>query len=430
MSPDTLLKLAREYDRKGHLNEAAASYQRAAATAEESGELRVAAEALRSLAVVHCRRQDGPTARAHCERSERLARAAADPDLIAEALNTAGGLELMDERFGPAREHFLAAASIARNPDLHGRIEQNLATVAGGQGDFVEALVRYQNSLAGFEAASNQAGCAVAYHNLGVASSDLRRWKDADRYFRQCLDALRSSGGDLHLRGLATLNHSDALAGLDRLNEARRAAETAVGIFEELQSPRELADAYVALGTVLRRSGDLAAAKSRLRIAVEVAGVASCVAGEANARRELALTLAQLGCTGAAVAAMADATVMLERARPAGPPTGTLLLDYPASVRAWGDLLAILIPGTAARSEAAGTSALAIARALGCDEATQARVRVAGFLHALDPEWVAEDGLPWDVRSILRDLGPRETLEAQIVSVVATVQRPAAPPLA
>ena len=424
MRPDTLLKLAREYDRKGHFDEAVAAYQRAAATAEEAGQLPVAAEALRRHAVLHCKRQDGPAARALCARSERVARAVGDPDLISEALNTAGGLELMDERFPLARERFLAAASIARNPDLQGRIEQNLATVAGSLGDFVEALVRYQNSLAGFEAAGNQAGCAVAYHNLGVASSDLRRWADADRYFRLCLDALRSSSGDLHLRGLATLNHSHALAGLEQLGAARRAAELAAGIFEELKAPRELADAYVALGTVLRRSGDLAAAHARLRIAVEVAAVASCVAGEAEARRELALTLAQLGCTDDAVAAMAEATVMLERARPAGPPTGTLLLDYPASVRAWGDLLAVLDAGAGAQAEAAGTSALTMARALGCDESTQARVRVAAFLHGLDPEWVADGGLPWDVRSILLDLGPRKTLEAQIVGLVATARQP------
>ncbi|HKT61576.1 MAG TPA: hypothetical protein VJQ46_16085, partial [Gemmatimonadales bacterium] len=69
--------------------------------------------------------------------------------------------------------------------------------------------------------------------------------------------------------------------------------------------------------------------------------------------------------------------------------------------------------------ESAGTAALSLARALGCDEATQARVRVAGFLHDLDPGWVPEGGLPWDVRSILRDLGPRESLEAQIVALAA-----------
>jgi len=425
VSPDTLLRLAREYDRKGHLNEAVASYHRAAATAEESGELRVAAEALRRLAVVHCKRQDGSAARELCERSERVARVAADADLIAEALNTAGGLELMDERFDLARERFLAAGSIARSPDLQGRIEQNLATVAGGQGDFVEALVRYQNSLAGFEAASNQAGCAVAYHNLGVASGDLRRWADADRYFGRCLEALHTSGGDLHLRGLASLNHAHALAWLGRLREARRAAEAAAGIFEELQSPREVADAYVALGTVLRRSGELPAAQARLRMAAEVAAVARCAASEAEARRELALALAELGCIGDAVACMGEATVLLERAKPAGPPSGTLLLDYPASVRAWGDLLAVLSPGAAERAEAAGTNALSVARALGCDEPTQARVRIAGFLHALDPEWVAEGGLPWDVRSILRDRAARQTVEAQIVALVATGPRPA-----
>ena len=116
---------------------------------------------------------------------------------------------------------------------------------------------------------------------------------------------------------------------------------------------------------------------------------------------------------------------MLERARPAGPPSATVLLDYPASVRAWGDLLAIIDPGAATRAEQAGTSALGVARAVGCDEGTQARVRVAGFLHALEPDWVPEGGLPWDVRAILRDLEAGDSVEARIVALVAGAQRKA-----
>jgi hypothetical protein len=172
---------------------------------------------------------------------------------------------------------------------------------------------------------------------------------------------------------------------------------------------------------VLRRAGELPAAQSRLRLAVEVAAVARCAASEADARRELALALAQLGCTGEAVTCMAEATVLLELAKPAGPPTGTLLLDYPASVRAWGDLLAVL-GGDARMAEEVGTAALAVARAVGCDEATQARVRVAGFLHALDPAWVPEHSLPWSVESILGEAG-RDCVEGKIVALVLASRR-------
>ena len=69
-----------------------------------------------------------------------------------------GGIDLLDERFDEARALFHQAAALATDPDLLGRIEQNLATVAGTQGDYPEALERYQRSLAGFLARRQRAG--------------------------------------------------------------------------------------------------------------------------------------------------------------------------------------------------------------------------------------------------------------------------------
>ncbi len=198
-SPEWLLQIAREYDRKGYLQETTGAYHAAVTAATGAGDRWVAAEALRRLAVVHCRRQENDAARAFCAQSEAVAREAGDDALVAEALNTAGGIELLDERFAEARTCFRQAAALATDPDLLGRIEQNLATVASTRGDYTEALDRYQRSLAGFLRAANEQGCAVAYHNLGVISIDLRRWADADRYLRLCLQHVTLTG-DLHLR--------------------------------------------------------------------------------------------------------------------------------------------------------------------------------------------------------------------------------------
>jgi tetratricopeptide (TPR) repeat protein len=417
-SPDSLLQVAREYDRKGNLQDAAAGYEAAIATAGPAGAHRVAAEALRQLAVVHCRRQESDLARALCARSEALGRAVGDDAIVAEALNTAGGLDLVEERFDDARARFRQAASLARDPDLRGRIEQNLATVASTRGDFVEALDRYHNSLAGFQAAGDVHGCAVAYHNLGVISLDLRQWGPADGYLRLCLDALRRTG-DLHLRGLANLNRAQALIGLDRLREARVAAETAAGIFDELHTPRELADAYCVLGALCRRAGDLAMAQSRLRLAIEIASTSRCALGEAEATRELALTQAARGLRAQAVATMARAARELERLKPAGAPEAVLVAGYPASVRAWGDLIAVLDPAAGAIAEQAGVDALAAARALGSDEAAQARAMVVGFLLALDVAGVPEDALPWDMPALLRRVCAASASPETIASVVA-----------
>ena len=415
-SPERLLQIAREYDRKGQLQETAAAYVAAITVAGAGGNLRVAAEALRRLAVVNCRRQETDAARALCARSEAVAREACDDDLVAEALNTAGGLDLLDERFEQAHALFLQAAALAGDQDLLGRIEQNLATVASITGDYAEALDRYQRSLAGFLGAGNDQGCAVVYHNLGVVSIDLRQWADADRYLRCCLQKVHLTG-DLHLRGQAVMNHAEALAGLGRLREARVAAETATSIFDELHAPRELADAYRVLGVVFRRLGELPAAQTRLRLAIEVASTSRCALSEAEATRELALVLAALGRTAEAATLMGRAAADLERLKPASAPAAGTARDLPASVRAWGDLLAVLDPSGEGHAERVAEGAVEAARQQGLDGEAQARIRVAGYLHALDPAWISEGMLPWNARPILCALhgGPR-TVESEIIA--------------
>ena len=422
-SPEWLLQVAREYDRKGYLQETAGAYDAAIATAAVAGNWRVAAEALRRLAVVRCRRQENDAARALCARSEALAREAGDDGLVAEALNTAGGIDLLDERFDEACALFCEAEALATDPDLLGRIEQNLATVASTQGNYAEALDRYQRSLSGFLHAANEQGCAVAYHNLGVISIDLRRWADADYYLRLCLHTVHITG-DLHLRGQAVMNHAEALTGLGRLREARVAAETAASIFDELHAPLELADAYRVLGAVLRRMGELPTAQTRLRLAIEVASTSRCALSEAEATRELALVLAALGRTDDAAALMGQAAAELERLKPARAPTG----GYPASVRAWGELLAVLDPSGESYAERVAEAAAETALDQGLDDETQARIRVAGYLHALDPAWIAEGMLPWNVRPILRGLhGGQPTAESEIIARELDRSAPAGP---
>jgi tetratricopeptide (TPR) repeat protein len=419
--PASFLRVAREYDRKGSLTEAATAYRAVISSAEAAGDRRVAAEALRRLAVVHCRLQQSAPARDLCSRSEVLARETGDADLLAEALNTAGGIDLVDECFDTAQMHFIRAASIAADPDLLGRIEQNLATIASTRGDYDEALVRYQRSLEGFLAASNVHGCAVAYHNLGVASIELRHWDDADRYLRLCLTSVQRTG-DLHLHGLAALNHAEALTWLGRLREARVAAETSIGVFDELHAPRELADAYRILGGVLRRSGELAAAQTRLHLAVEVASTSRCALSEAEATRDLAIVLAALGQVPQALAMMARAATELQRLKPAVASAATLG-EYPASVRAWRDLLEVMDPNAAANSERVATRAVAVARELGCDEAAQVRIRLAGCLYGFEAAWLVAESLPSDVAGILRNVPTGGSLESKIVALAADCER-------
>lgn len=171
------------------------------------------------------------------------------------------------------------------------------------------------------------------------------------------------------------------------------------------------------LGCVLRKSGALVAAQSRLRLAVEVASTSRCELSEAEATRELALVLAALGRRAEAAALMGQAVADLERFKPAGPPATSHGGDYPASVRAWGDLLAVLDPSNEGHAERIAGRAAETARHQGLDGDAQARIRVARYLHALDPAWIGEGMLPWNVGSILRGLhGGLPTAESEIIT--------------
>ena len=74
-SPEWLLQIAREYDRKGHLHETVSAYETVIRASEATGDLPIAAEALRRLAVVRQRQQESALARALCARSQAMAEA-------------------------------------------------------------------------------------------------------------------------------------------------------------------------------------------------------------------------------------------------------------------------------------------------------------------------------------------------------------------
>ena len=117
------------------------------------------------------------------------------------------------------------------------------------------------------------------------------------------------------------------------------------------------------------------------------------------------------------MALMGQAAADLERLRPSGPPASGRAGNYPASVRAWGDLLAVLDPSGESHAERVAEGAAEAAMHEGLDDEALASIRVAGYLHALDPAWIAEGMLPWNVRPILCGLyGGLPTAESEIIA--------------
>ncbi len=433
-----LVREARERERAGSIPEAIACYEAAIAAAERAGKRAVLAEALRRLAVVRHHRNESVVARALCTRSYAVAREVGNDLLAAEALNTQGCLDLSAGALAEARQDFVRAVELARDSrELGARVEQNLGVLANIQGDFEEALVRYRRSLDAYQAARDEHGCAIVYHNLGMTSTDRGELEQADRYFQQCFEIARRTG-DANLQGLCLVNHAEVHLTRGRFNDAHRAAEAGLALFDRLDAWSEKAEAYRMLGMVYRETGRTALAESRLRSAIDLSVSAGSPLNEAEASRELAILYQGMGRNQEALSLLNAAHRLFRRldARVdlvhVDGKMAELEAAYLAVVREWGQSIESSDTYTFGHCERVARHAVAVARALGSDAQAQTTIRLGAYLHdvgkvrvpreilckpgpltrdefavvQMHPIWgielLAGVEFPWDLKSIIR----------------------------
>jgi len=301
-SPETRGTSAAEFLREGRahelggcITEALQCYTAAVEAAEWTSDRPIVAESLRRSGIVHHRRNEPALARQLCERSHRIAIDLKDDLLAAEALNALAGFDFESGAMQAARAKFQEALALGgASPYLRGRTEQNLGILANVRGDTVEAMAHYRQSLLSFESIGDERGCAIAYHNLGMLSADGKQWDDADRYYSLCLAASRRLG-DIHLEALALLNHAEVHLVRGLYDQARHNAETALGVFDQLESEIDKADAYRVIGQVYRETGRYPLAESRLKNAMELAVNTGSILSEAEVAREIGFLYGAIG---------------------------------------------------------------------------------------------------------------------------------------
>ena len=433
-----LLRDGRTHERSGCMAEAVQCYEAAIQAAARDAERGTLAEALRRLGVVRHHQNESALARDLCERSYRMATEAGDSVLAAEALNALAGFDVESGLIASAREKFYRALELGRaSAELRGRTEQNLGVLANIQGSLAEALSHYQQSLLAFESTGDDRGCAIAYHNLGMVSADQELWDDADRYYRRSFE-IAESIGDIHLQGLGLLNHAEVHLARQRYEQAKQNAEAALGIFDQIGSKLDKADAYKVIGRAYRETGRHALAESRLRAAVELAVSTGSILSEAEASRELALLYQSMGRNQEALRLLNVAHRLFSRldARVDLVDVSTkvhrLEDTYFAVVRDWGQSIESSDSYTFGHSERVASHALALAQELELDEEQQTAIRIGAYLHdlgkvripheilnkpsALSPEefrviqmhplWglelLATVEFPWDIKPIIR----------------------------
>lgn len=433
-----MLHEARVRERSVGLTEAAAGYEAAIDAAERGGERAVLAEALRRLAVVRHHSNQSVEARRLCERSLTVARETGSDILAAEALNTLGGIDLEAGPLADARSHFLRAVQLGgASRELRARVEQNLGILASIQGDCEEALACYARSLEAYKSCNDEHGSAIAYHNLGMVSAQRQLLDEADRYFTQSYEiAVRVR--DSYLQGLCLLNHAEVYFGRERYEEARQNAETALGLFDQVDGGVLRAQAYRVIGMVYRDTGRPALAEARLRSALELAVTAGSALNEAAARRELAILYQTMGRNQDALILLNEAHALFSRLDARGDlvyvdgKMAELEATYLAVVSEWGQSIESTDSYTFGHCERVAGLAVAVAQKLGLDKHAQTAIRLGAYLHDLGkvrvqhevlnkpgplthgereamqmhPIWGVElllgVGFPWDFRPIIR----------------------------
>ena len=386
----------------------------------------------------HHHRGEREAAQELSERSYAIASELGDDLLAGEALNVLANFALERGALEEARDRYLNALALgSTNSPLRGRIEQNFGILANIHGDHSEALIHYQRSLAAFESSGEHTGCAIAYHNLGMISSDQQLWEDTDRYFRRSLEITRQVG-DVHLEGLCLLNHAEVHVARQRFEEARGNAEAALAIFNQLGARLDKADVYKVLGVVYRETGRHALSESRFRSAIDQAVSTGSVLSEAEASRELARLYQMMGRNQEALRLLSAAHRLFSRldARvdlvDVASKVSRLEDTYLAVVREWGQSIESADSYTFGHCERVATYSTAVAEQLGSDERQLTAIRLGAYLHDVGkvrvpheilnkpgrltdqefeiikqhPEWgielLATIEFPWDIKPMIR----------------------------
>ena len=384
-----LLHDARVQERAACIPEAIRCYEAAIATADRTGERTVLAEALRRVAVMRHLRNESTEARELCRRSYSVACEAGNDLLAAEALNTLGGLDVRTGAIEDARKNFYQALERGgQSRELRARAEQNLGIVANIQGNLDEAVAHYEGSLEAYRASNDEHGCAIAYANLGIAHTDLRQYDRAEGYFQQSHE-IAERAGDAHLQGTCLVNHAEVHVLRGRYDEARRTAEAALAIFDQLDARSDKAEAYRIIGMVYRETGRSALAESRLRSAIDLAVSAGSVLHEAEASCELALLHQAMGRNQDALTLLNTAHRLYRRldARVdlvyVGGKVSELETTYFAVVREWGQSIESSDSYTFGHCERVAQHAMAVGRVLALDDTSQTTIRLGAYLHDL-----------------------------------------------
>ena len=179
-----LIAQARGAEREARRSRARSLYETALRTLDETKHPTLASAILRWIARTHYEDRHLTAAMDCYETALGVAEAHGDVLGQAHAVNGKGIVEQMRGNLQAAADHYtwsLERASTATGYDtLAAMIHQNLGVVANIQGDFTEALLRYQSSKEAYDQLGEDDRVGPLLNNIGRLNADLGEWDDAE----------------------------------------------------------------------------------------------------------------------------------------------------------------------------------------------------------------------------------------------------------
>ena len=388
-SPGDFLAEARESEMKGRVLEAMQACQSAIELADPQRDGAVLAEALRRLASLRRRRHEAKEALELCQRSFDVATAIGSARLAAEARNGLALIHLGLGQWEDARRALHTALILGSESDrLRAQIQQNLGIMANAEGDLEAAREHYEKSLALFMSSADQSGVVIAYNNLGMLNSDHGNWAEADKCFRTSLD-MAEQIGDVRHRAHALLNHTEVHIARADFESAKKSAEEALQIFDDMGQRDFKSAAYKFLGVIYRETGRPMLAESRMRTALDMSTEVGATLIQAETSREMAILYQQMGRNQETLKLLTSAHRLFGRLNArrdlvdVTAKTSHLEGIYLEIVQDWGASIESSDTYTHGHSERVAEYAVRVAVALGLQDAELTTIRVGAYLHDL-----------------------------------------------
>jgi len=302
LAPEAQLAEGEAAEHRGDYVVATTAYTAAAASDEPC----VGAEARFRLGRVAWRQGRFDDALALYERSRSMAEECGATECRAAAEVGIGTIHCERAEYARARASYQVAFGLTESASLKAKIHLNLGVIAAMEHDVPQARELYGRAVQGFQSAADDAGLALALHNLGMLHASLGEWVEAEEAYGRCLGVCERMGNKQMLAAVM-LKRVELLADRERLDEAAAECERVLVVLGDLGDEVGRAEAFRWQGYAYRRLGRREAADVRLRDAARIAARLQVPLLEAHVSEELGLMRVDDGDTR-------DALSWLERA--------------------------------------------------------------------------------------------------------------------